>query len=397
MKKTLALILMLVMVAFAFASCGKKAADATTANQATAPATTASGDSTKASETTGTATQPEATEPEATEPEVTEPPHEHTPDAEWTVIDEPTCSKPGKKVLYCEECDDEIDEEEIPVDPDAHNVENWVGVEPTLLLQSGYRDGTCTICNQPIHEDLVWAPKVFNSQSPNGEYYSNGTFMVTKSAAEARGDDKHYYPTEEDFDGNDLWFEYTFLWNPSFANWIGLAEMEVAGLWNAEANEYAKHRPLYYCMMRNDVVDYCPYAGHFDYTTQFPGVGVDCFLDPGNGQPIYPADFVSPVTEESSPSFGEYGWHRVGVHYHQEIEEYDEAKGGVVYAGYHELYLDGVKIWVTKTNMQGKWSSSKQSWNTITTPRTTFWSGSVWTRASFPPLIPCSSLSTTRS
>ena len=351
-KTTLALILCFVLVVFAFASCAKKDKnETTTADPGTTPATTV------------VPTEPEATEPEATEPEATE--HVHTPEDDFEVLSEATCSDPGLKVRYCLECGQEIEREVIPVNPNAHNVENWTGVEPTLLSQSGYRDGTCTRCNQQLHEDLVWAPTVYNSSSPSGPYYNSGKFLVSKSTEDIRGDN-HFCPTEEDPDGNDLWFEYSFLWNESLLNRNGLAEMEVAGLWNADSNTHAMHGPLFYLYTRDGASTDCPFGGHFDYSTYMPGLSPawSCAVDPGNGLPIYQAGWASPITEDDSPAIGEYGWHRLGVHFHQEVAEYNEEKGGVVYSGYHELYVDGVKVWVLTTNMQGRWSNSKKSWNT---------------------------------
>ena len=34
----------------------------------------------------------------------------------------------------------------------------------------------------------------------------------------------------------------------------------------------------------------------------------------------------------------------------------------MVYAGYHELFIDGVKVWVIVSNMQGNWKDG--AWNT---------------------------------
>ena len=87
-----ALVLCLILSAFAFASCGKKkTADATTA-QATAAGTTAA----------PTAAEPTA-EPTTAEIE-TLPAHVHVPESNYTVDLEPTCSTPGEKSYYCEEC-----------------------------------------------------------------------------------------------------------------------------------------------------------------------------------------------------------------------------------------------------------------------------------------------------
>lgn len=212
---------------------------------------------------------------------------------------------------------------------------------------------------------------VFDSKSPSGSYYSEGTFIVSKSASQIRGN-KHFYPTTAEPNGNDVWFEYSFLWNPTFENWTGLAEMEVASIWQGDG-VYNHHRALYYNYMRDNVKSYCPFGGHFDYTTELPNVGSACFINPGNGQPIYLGDFANPITEADSPSFGEYGWHRIGVHFHQEAAA---SGGNVVYTGIHELYLDGVKVWVTRTNMQGNNGKSlKDKGVLLWTARTTAASG----------------------
>ena len=372
MKKIpFALVPVLVLCVLAFASCGAKETASTTVASTTAAYTAAEG-------TTAHVHTPAAeytVDEEATcagagsksyhctvcgeiieDTVVVIDPLPHTPDPTVTIMQEATCVATGLKGYYCLVCGETIDEtvEVIPVDPNAHKVAEW-SATPTLLNQTVHATGECTVCRQTVEADRTFAPAVYNSKE------AASAFSVAKSSGEIRGS-KHFYPTEDDLDGNDLWFEYSFLWNPTYANWSGLAELEVAGLWDAAKNSYSFHRPLFYCYMRDNVKSYCPYAGHFDYTTQMPGIGKDCILDPGNGQPIYTGALNGIATEESSPAFGEYGWHRVGVHYHQEVAEYSAEKGGVVYAGYHELFIDGVKVWVITTNMQGNWNNG--TWNT---------------------------------
>ena len=359
-RSPIALILALVLCVFAFASCGKGGEKTGTTAATTAHVHVQADD--KTIDVPARCTAPGSQSyhckicgaiiPETVEPIAA---REHTP-ADTCTTDLPaTCAAPGSKSIHCVECGQSIPStvEVIPIDETVHAVETW-SATPTLLNPSVHATGECTVCRKTVEKDLAFAPDVYNSKE------ASTAFSVCKNAAEIRGD-KHFHPTTDDADGNDLWFEYSFLWNPSFANWTGLAEMEVAGLWNDD-NAYAMHRPLFYCYMRDGVKDYCPYAGHFDYTTQMPGIGKDCVLDPGNGQPIYKGRVNGVVTEASSPALGEYGWHRIGVHFHQEVAGYDEAKGGVVYAGQHELYVDGVKVWVITTNMQGRWEDG--AWNT---------------------------------
>ena len=203
MKKitlTLALILCLALCVFAFASCGKKTADATTDGKTAAP--TAAG-------TTAAPTEPESTEPGETEPEETEPAHAHTPEQEWIVESDPTCVTPGQKVLYCEECGLEIDRQEIPVDPGAHKVTDWTVTEAVNMFHTtGSRNGNCEYCHLNIVEELTFEPtiEVFDYSSGKKYNYSQIDFENVRG-------DKHFYPTDDNPEGNDMFIEFSILWN----------------------------------------------------------------------------------------------------------------------------------------------------------------------------------------
>ncbi len=374
-KATLALILILVLCVFAFASCGKSGKEAATTAAETIPATSAE---TTAEGTTAHVHTPAAQytiDRQATctnagsksyhctvcreiipETVVLIDPLPHTPEPEITILQKATCNAVGSKAYLCLDCGEIIEStrEVIPIDENAHKVDEW-SAKPTLLNPSVHATGECTICHTTLEEDRVFVPDVVDSRT------MPSTYTISKSAGEIRGD-KHFHPTEEDLDGNDLWFEYSFLWNETFANWDGLSEMEVAGIWNS-ADSYAKHRPFYYFYATDNPGKDCPFGGHFDYSAYMPGMSWNCAVDPGNGQPIYKAGWANPITEADSPAIGEYGWHRFGVHFHQEVVEYSEEKGGTVYSGYHELFIDGVKVWKIMTNMQGNWKNNK--WNDV--------------------------------
>ena len=371
-KVTLALILILVLCVFAFASCGKKKAAAETAASTTAAETAAAttdGETehvhVPASEytidkqancvNTGSKSY-HCTECGEIIPEtvVVIEKLPHTPEDKITVIEKPTCNATGLQAYYCNVCGEIIESttEVIPVDENAHKVAEW-SAKPTLLNPSVHAIGECTICHAVLEEDHVFVPDVLDSKE------APSTYTVSKTSEEIRGD-KHFHPTEEDLDGNDLWFEYSFLWNETFANWTGLSEMEVAGIWNA-SNSYANHKAFYYFYATDNPGKDCPFGGHFDYSAYMPGMSWECAVDPENGLPRYKAGWANPITEADSPAIGEYGWHRFGVHFHQEVVEYNETKGGVVYSGYHELFIDGVKVWKVLTNMQGNWKNDK--WN----------------------------------
>lgn len=397
-RVTLALILILVLCVFAFASCGKSGKGSATTAAETTPATTAettAGDTehvhTPAAEYTidrqATCTGAGSKSYHCTEcgeiiPEsvVVIEKLPHTPEPTITVLEKATCNAPGSQAYLCLECGEVIEStiETIPIDPTAHKVEVW-SATPTLMNPSVHAVGECTICHQQLEEDRVFVPNVLDSRN------APSTYTISKSSEDIRGD-KHFHPTEEDLDGNDLWFEYSFLWNESFANWNGLSEMEVAGIWSS-SNTYEKHKAFFYFYATDNPGKDCPFGGHFDYSAYMPGMSWECAVDPGNGLPRYKAGWANPITEADSPAIGEYGWHRFGVHFHQEVEEYNQTKGGVVYAGYHELYIDGVKVWKVLTNMQGNWKNdkwndaSKSMKNTASLLWTAEYDGTNWTYA----------------
>ena len=99
MKKTIALLLCLVMCVFAFASCNKKNNNAsTTASTTSKPASTAE-----------PSTAPGSSEP-TSEEMTTLPPHVHTRDDEYSIIEEATCSKKGSRAILCTECGEPIED-----------------------------------------------------------------------------------------------------------------------------------------------------------------------------------------------------------------------------------------------------------------------------------------------
>ncbi len=344
MKKitlTLALILCLALCVFAFASCGKKTADATTDGKTAAP--TAAG-------TTAAPTQPESTEPGETEPEETEPAHVHTPEQEWIVESDPTCVTPGQKVLYCEECGQEIDRQEIPVDPGAHKVTDWTVTEAVSMFHTtGSRNGNCEYCHLNIVEELTFEPtiKAFDYSSGKKYNYSQIDFE------DVRGD-KHFYPTDDNPEGNDMFIEFSILWNETILNLDPTANCYMCG-------RFEGNKPIYYF----SPVPGCPtsdaaFSGAFEYMGNF-------------ATPISDAEVTTPATmcgaapnysdypniagpDEANP---EYGWHRVGIRYHLELMDGKTGEELTDYVAVATCYVDGVAIFKLSTGTAGmqNWES----------------------------------------
>ena len=328
---TLAFVLCLILCVFAFASCGKKKAAATTAEQATAAATTAA-QTTAAPATTTTATP-------------TPPPHEHTPEANPTVDQKPTCSSPGEQSYYCEECGEKIPgtTEPIPIDPKAHRITEWTVTEPVNMFHvSGRREGYCPLCEQTIGEDLTFEPTIEAFTASSGQYNTDKVYY-----ADVRGD-KHFYPTESDPEGNDLFVEYSILWNETVLNFDPASDCYMCG-------RFEGGKPLYYF---SPVVG-CPtsdaaVAGAFEWMGNFKTTVSDAEV-------TTPATMMAPSSNYADypnimgadPDHPEYGWHRIGIRYHLELIDGRSGDALTDYVGTVTVYLDGTAIYKLSTGNLG--------------------------------------------
>lgn len=417
MKKfafSIALTLCLVLALFAFASCGGKTktpAD-TTAAATTTAATTAGGngdhvhvwDEDYTTDVTATCSR-EGVESiycsicREIKPGSTRsvPMLDHTPATTYTVDAPETCSANGSKSIHCTVCGASIDGTAVPIPSDStkHVVNDWdMTNAPTIFNRNGSRSGTCSLCSSPVNENLTWTPVVVNSSEtpektdpyddPN---YGKGSFYISMSAEDARGD-KHFYPNEVDAEGNDLWFEYSILWNPTLANYDGkmltpngkkyddnrASIISLISFRKDKKNggDGGTYKDFYRLSVKNGASVDCPYAGGIDLGVYRPRLepAYTCVQDLGGGKPYYKGSLDDVVTEASFPTIGEYGWHRIGFRFHQDTvldEEHpypylsSSSKNAAIQSGYSELYIDGVLIWRVETNMQGTWDPTARS------------------------------------
>ena len=255
---------------------------------------------------------------------------------------------------------------------------NFTETEAATLLNDGEKVEHCSVCGEPHFVVVPFVAEYTDSKAIAGSKYAdngNKDVAALKSAADIRGD-KHFAPTADDEDGNDLWFEYSFLYNETLRNRDNpdyLAEMRLFGF--RSASTASNYRGFYYIYFLNDkdkgpkdgafdTSNDCPWAGHIDFSTYYPGSnpGQNCALDLTsegntlNGKPIgrYIAGWGAGRDDAPYLWDSKYqpmgGWHRLGFHYHQEAEIVD---GAVRYSGYTELFIDGVKCWKVLTNMEG--------------------------------------------
>ena len=364
MKKlsvTLALVLCLVLCAFAFASCGKKTGtDATTKapDQSTTPGATTP-DATTPDATTPDATTPDATTPDATTPDETE--HVHVRADEMTVDADPTCTTPGSKSYHCTVCSQIIPEtveaipalghtpedhytvdtpvtcvsagsesihclecgeiivetvREIAIDPDAHTIATWVEDDVSLLNPNGTKTGHCSVCDRDIVKDITYQPKIWNANDK-----TSGNKVDKRLYSAIRGED-HFYPAESNGNvGNDLLIEFSILYNETLSHGTGwtfdITVGDGSDFVNLKLEESANAR-------------YGTVVGGFSARDRNDGKGA-ILSTPS-------AAAIAADPNAKYPSIGEYGWHRVAVRIHQEAAIVDDA---VAYTYTGEAYLDG--------------------------------------------------------
>lgn len=261
------------------------------------------------------------------------------------------------------------------------HVQAWDAEGTATLQTAGDLTCNCPVCNLPAtFTDVKRDAQVYDSKDPAGPFVNGSGYAMYKTVREIRGD-KHFYPTSKSVgadDGNDLWFEYSLLWNDSFqyrdypAN---LAEIRLFGFHDVAKS---KLRGFYYLYLLNDddqggafnTSNDCPFKGHIDFstydTTYSPGQNcADDLTSLGNtlnGRAIgrYIAGWGagrndSPYLWDSSyQTTG--GWHRLGFRYHQEVASVSGST--VTYAGYTELYIDGVLCWRVHTNFKADHNDS---------------------------------------
>ena len=342
MKKltvTLALVLSLVLCVFAFASCGKKNADATTA-AGTTPAGTAAAQTTAgttAAETTAAPTQA---------------PHVHTPEDHYSTILKPTCSTPGEQAYYCSECGEIIPGTTVPIeiDPKAHKIDGWTVTQPVdLFHETGRREGFCTLCEETIVEELKFEPEV-KTFTPLESARHNRKALLT----DVRGED-HFYPTDANPDGKELLIEYSVLWNDTLLNLepgTGGSDYTYITMRLANSSGTAQTSISFWSTINDNKYADCKFAGGFEYSSdidQIPAAGADFtpvgMATAGKNFSDYP-NIGGP--DQENP---EWGWHRIQYRVRQSVTNLAELEAdttaGATTAAYkltYTLYIDGVAV-----------------------------------------------------
>ena len=173
--------------------------------------------------------------------------------------------------------------------------------------------------------------------------------------------DKHFYPTNDNPTGNDLYAEYSILWNESLLNLSPTVNKgaRVEMRFSPSDDKYGVSGDAkaiaYYSLTDNVSNAGTKIAGAFEYpcgqiNTSLAGDPYPkmCEHNAVGGFGSNYEDFANiGGTDRDHP---EWGWHRIGVRYHQEVSDATplaDVAAGTVVAEYEltvEVYIDGVLV-----------------------------------------------------
>ncbi len=134
----------------------------------------------------------------------------------------------------------------------------------------------------------------------------------------------HFYPTSENPNGNSLFIEFSILFNPTLSK-LDYAGLSIGRISTFEKGDSDGLTPYYLAMAAGFGDLWCQTLGGFESTSGTTVLeGAAC--NKGNG---------------TYPNIGAYGWHRIGVEYHQSAEI---VSNKVQYTLTVSLYVDGILV-----------------------------------------------------
>ena len=228
--------------------------------------------------------------------------------------------------LACDKCSKEFD------DGCDHVTVNYTETKVSTLFAEGEETGYCAKCNAAVDTKAIAKTEEDVTEVSTS---SSGTLYSKKvNVASTLPEGEHFYPTNENPDGNDLFVEFSFLWNETLAN----NKEGMIDFFRFEKADGSRGNTLYFMQFRDQQTEYwfAPYAGSFE-TGDFNADNGGIFFGPS-----MPDHYKIDWERESDYVFiGDYGWHRLGLQLHQDASIVD---GKVFYDIIAYFYIDGVLV-----------------------------------------------------
>ena len=241
-----------------------------------------------------------------------------------TVDTLPTCTEPGTKSIKCLFCQTKQDGSDEVIPATGHS-DVPVVVTPTFFSE-GLAEGDCSACGTTVTVTLPKTEVMVNVS--NSETKANTAPHYAAGIADAMNG-QTFAPTAENPNGNDLYLEFSILWNDTMANvngsGIGWGHMANSSDVTIEGSSCEK---LFSWLYYKNGSEWCPFAGGFEFSENVKEF-------------VYGPTWKKNGTESNYTIIqGLDGWHRIGLQYHQNVYRNGNSFAYDVTA---TVYVDGVK------------------------------------------------------
>ena len=209
----------------------------------------------------------------------------------------------------------------------------------------GTKIGHCSVCNLDNVTQYGATTSLEYKKWIGGG--SNDSWVDAYKISDILAGGKHFYPdASNNYEGNDLYAEYSVLWNETLLNLSPTQEngARLETQFSTKSNGSANYKALAYWSLTNNVSDSgAKIAGAFEYPC--PNISTS---EPGNPYPGMTAGggafSAYPNIGGTDPDHPEWGWHRVGVKYHQDVTNLAAVRDNGAAAQYKltvTVYIDG--------------------------------------------------------
>lgn len=235
-------------------------------------------------------------------------------------------------------------------DGHTHVIENedLVGTTDATMDHVGTRIGHCDGCN--LDNVTEYGESYALNEYKKWNAGSADNWVESCRISSILGGTKHFYPdASNDGQGNDLLVEFSILWNESLLNFSstvsGGARLETKFAWSYDSKNGAQNaKSIAYLGLTNDAQSTgAKIAGAFEYPCPQIATPEEGNLYPNMNKDEQTFDDY-PNIGGSDPDHPEWGWHRIGIRYHEEVTNLALVESSGVAAEYKltvTLYVDG--------------------------------------------------------